>query len=106
MAISFSTSTVLERLSDRYEVHHPIGQPFGYQQLLASDIRTKQPVVIKSLTIEENTPTGDICCFEREIHFLDSLNHPAGKPSPRWRLGVKRLPSQILRRSQSSCYKG
>ncbi|MEL6779122.1 MAG: serine/threonine-protein kinase [Cyanobacteria bacterium J06597_16] len=76
MAISFSTSTVLERLSDRYEVHHPIGQPFGYQQLLASDIRTKQPVVIKSLTIEENTPTGDICCFEREIHLLESLNHP------------------------------
>ena len=27
------------------------------------------------LTFEENTPTGDICCFEREIHLLKSLSH-------------------------------
>ncbi|NJM97496.1 MAG: protein kinase [Phormidesmis sp. RL_2_1] len=76
MATSSQYSTVIERLSDRYEILQPIGQPFGYQQVLANDIHAQRPVVIKSLTLEENTPTTDICCFEREIHLLESLNHP------------------------------
>ncbi len=76
MAITPSTSAVIERLSDRYDIVQSIGQPFGYQQLLARDIHHHQPVVIKSLTLEDNTPAGDICCFEREIHLLESLSHP------------------------------
>lgn len=76
MATFSPPSTVLERLSDRYAIGRPIGQPFGYQQMLAKDIQHQQSVVIKSLTVEENTPTGDICCFEREIQLLESLNHP------------------------------
>jgi serine/threonine protein kinase len=76
MATFSSTSTVLERLGDRYEILRPIGQPFGYQQLLAKDVQKNHAVVIKSLAIEENTPTGDICCFEREIQLLELLNHP------------------------------
>jgi serine/threonine protein kinase len=76
MATFSSISTVLERLSDRYELLQPIGQPFGYQQLLAKDMQHRQAVVIKSLTIDGNTPTGDICCFEREQRLLESLKHP------------------------------
>ncbi len=76
MASFSSTPAVLERLGDRYEILQPIGQPFGYQQLLAKDMQQKCAVVIKSLAIEDNTPTGDICCFEREIHLLGSLRHP------------------------------
>ncbi|MEL6552191.1 MAG: protein kinase [Cyanobacteria bacterium J06621_11] len=76
MATFSSNSIVAERLGDHYESIGPIGHPFGYQQMLAQDHKSKNPVVIKSLTIEENTPTGDICCFEREIHLLESLNHP------------------------------
>ncbi len=76
MASFSSSSTVLERLGDRYEILQPIGQPFGYQQLLAKDMQQKCAVVIKSLAIEDNTPTGDICCFEREIQLLESLRHP------------------------------
>lgn len=76
MATFSPPSTVLERLSDRYALGRPIGRPFGYQQMLAKDRQQQQSVVIKSLTVEENTPTGDICCFEREIQLLESLNHP------------------------------
>ena len=71
-----TSTTVLERLSDRYANLQPIGRPFGYQQLLAKDIQHQRSVVIKSLTVSENTPTGDICCFEREIQLLGSLSHP------------------------------
>jgi serine/threonine protein kinase len=73
---SSSKFAVIERLSDRYEILQPIGQPFGYQQVLANDMHRRCSVVIKSLDLEENTPTGDICCFEREIHLLEFLSHP------------------------------
>jgi len=76
MASFPSKSIVARRLGDHYDILEPIGQPFGYQQLLASDTQNQRPVVIKSLAIEQNTPTGDICCFEREIHLLESLQHP------------------------------
>ncbi|MGB3299452.1 MAG: serine/threonine-protein kinase [Phormidesmis sp.] len=77
MASSSSTSiTLARRLGNRYEILQPIGRPFGYQQLLAKDTQQQCPVVIKSLTITDNTPAGDICCFEREIQLLESLSHP------------------------------
>lgn len=76
MATFSSHSIVAERLGDHYESLRSIGQPFGYQQVLAQDNKSRNPVVIKSLSIEENTPASDICCFEREIHLLESLNHP------------------------------
>ncbi|MEO0770523.1 MAG: serine/threonine-protein kinase [Cyanobacteria bacterium J06649_4] len=76
MAISSSESAVIERLGKHYQGLQPIGQPFGYKQLLAKDTKGRRSVVIKSLTIEENTPMGDVCCFEREIHLLESLSHP------------------------------
>ncbi|MEL6263404.1 MAG: serine/threonine-protein kinase [Cyanobacteria bacterium J06626_6] len=76
MATFPSESAVIERLCDHYESIQPIGEPFGYNQLLANDIKQQRAVVIKSLAIKENTPTGDICCFEREIHLIESLKHP------------------------------
>ena len=76
-SMASSKSAVIERLGDRYEILQPIGQPFGQQQqLLARDRRQQRPVVIKSLTVEENTLPEDISCFEREIHLLKSLSHP------------------------------
>ncbi|MFK8185476.1 MAG: serine/threonine protein kinase [Phormidesmis sp.] len=71
-----STTTAFNRLGDRYEIVQPIGHPFGYEQFLAKDTQHQRSVIIKSLSVEENTPTGDICCFEREIHLLESLKHP------------------------------
>jgi len=65
-----------ERPSQRYDIVQPIGHPFGYQQFLAKDTQHQRSVIIKSLAIEENTPPGDICCFEREIQLLESLQHP------------------------------
>lgn len=76
MATFSSQSVVAERLGEHYECLGPIGHPFGYQQFLANDTKRHRPVVIKSLAIEENTPTGDICCFERERHLIESLTHP------------------------------
>ncbi len=76
MAIFSSDSIVTERLNPRYEDLRPIGNPFGYQQMLANDTRQKRSVVIKSINLEESTSAGDIACFEREIHLLRSLNHP------------------------------
>ncbi len=73
---TFSHTAVSARLRDRYEILHAIGHAFGYQQFLAHDIQQQRRVVIKSLTVKENTPNGDISCFEREISLLKSLNHP------------------------------
>lgn len=75
MATSPSTAAVIERLGDRYEILQPIGRPCGYDQLLAKDMQQQRPVVIKSLAMTDNTPAGDICCFEREIHLLEALQH-------------------------------
>lgn len=76
MAIFSSQFAVTERFGDHYEGVAPIGQPFGYTQLLANDKKGQRTVVIKSLTIEDSTPDGDIGCFEREIHLMESLKHP------------------------------
>ena len=73
---TFSTTTASTRLGNRYEIIQPIGHPFGYQQFLANDTHQQRSVIIKSLSIGENTPPGDICCLEREIHLLESLSHP------------------------------
>lgn len=75
--MAISSSTVIERLSDRYEFLQSIGKPFGYQQLLATDIRHQRPVVVKLLSLEKGTSAGDICCFQREIQLLESLRHSA-----------------------------
>ena len=76
MAIFSSNSVITERLDGRYEDLRPIGQPFGYQQMLATDTRQKRSVVIKSIKLEKSTFASDIDCFEREIHLLKSLDHP------------------------------
>lgn len=76
MAVFSSNSIVTDRLDKRYEDLRPIGQPLGYQQMLANDTRQKCSVVIKSIKIEENTSADDVACFEREVHLLGSLNHP------------------------------
>ncbi|MEM9948658.1 MAG: serine/threonine-protein kinase [Cyanobacteria bacterium P01_D01_bin.36] len=76
MATFPKKSTVAQRLGEHYDILEPVGQPFGYQQQLASDTQTQRPVVIKYIAIEKNTPASDICCFEREIHLLESLQHP------------------------------
>ena len=76
MAIFSSNSVITERLDGRYEVLRPIGQSFGYQQLLANDTHQNRSVVIKSIKTEESTFASDIDCFEREIYLLKSLDHP------------------------------
>lgn len=77
MATFFSPNfAVTERLSDRYEILQPIGQPFGCQQVLAKDTQQQRSVVIKSLALAETTPAEDIRCFEREIQLLKLLDHP------------------------------
>lgn len=86
---TLSPSAVIERLSDRYEFLQASGKSIArqpdrqppdrqprYQQLLATDIQHRQSVIIKSLSLGEGTSAGDICCFEREVHLLESLRHP------------------------------
>ena len=74
--MAISSSTVIERLSDRYEFLQSIGKPLGCQQLLATDIQRRRPVIVKLLSLEGTTSAGDICCFQREIQLLESLCHP------------------------------
>ncbi len=83
MATFSSKSVVAIKVgNNHYESIGPIGQPFGYQQVLANDIKHQRPVVIKSLSVEENAHSektahsDDICCFKREIQLLAALNHP------------------------------
>jgi serine/threonine protein kinase len=64
-------------LGDRYEVERQIGKQTGRWTLLARDLTTQQPVVIKLIFLDEQLEWDDLKLFEREVEILKSLNHPS-----------------------------
>lgn len=64
-------------LGDRYEVAQQLGKQLGRWTLLASDLITGDPVVLKVIFIDENLGPHDLRLFRREIETLQTLKHPA-----------------------------
>lgn len=64
-------------LGDRYEVERQLGKKSGRWTLLARDLLTESPVVLKVVFLDENLEPDDLKLFKREIETLQSLSHPA-----------------------------
>ncbi|RUT01373.1 hypothetical protein DSM106972_069240 [Dulcicalothrix desertica PCC 7102] len=66
-----------EILGERYQVEQLLGKKAGRRTLLALDLQSNQPVVIKLLNFSNDFEWDDLKLFEREAETLKSLNHPA-----------------------------
>lgn len=64
-------------LGDRYEVERQLGKKSGRWTLLARDLMTETPVILKILFIDENLEPDDLKLFKREVETLQALDHPA-----------------------------
>jgi len=64
-------------LGDRYEVEQQLGKKAGRWTLLARDLITDSPVILKLLFIDENMAPDDLKLFKREVDILQTLEHPA-----------------------------
>ncbi len=64
-------------LANRYEVRQQLGQKPSKRTLLAVDLKTQMPVVIKIMALGEDVRHDDLKLFEREASTLQLLNHPS-----------------------------
>lgn len=64
-------------LGDRYEIEKQLGKKAGRWTLLARDLVTETPVILKLLFIDDETQQDDVKLFKREIDALQTLSHPA-----------------------------
>jgi eukaryotic-like serine/threonine-protein kinase len=64
-------------LGDRYEIEQQLGKKAGRWTLLARDLVTETPVILKLLFIDDETQQDDVKLFKREIDALQTLSHPA-----------------------------
>lgn len=69
-------------LGERYEVEQQLGKKAGRWTLLARDLITDEPVILKLLFIDDSLHPTDLRLFQREVEALRLLNHPA---TPRYR---------------------
>lgn len=64
-------------LGDRYKIEQQLGKKLGRWTLLARDLRSDQPVLLRLLFIDEETTFDELKLFKREIETLQTLAHPA-----------------------------
>jgi eukaryotic-like serine/threonine-protein kinase len=64
-------------LGDRYEVEQQLGRKAGRWTLLARDLVTEAPVILKVLFIDSELQARDLKLFIREIETLKTLNYPS-----------------------------
>ncbi|HEY9621053.1 MAG TPA: serine/threonine-protein kinase [Crinalium sp.] len=64
-------------LGDRYEIEQQLGKKSGRWTLLARDLVTETPVILKLLFIDDETLQDDIKLFKREIDALQTFSHPS-----------------------------
>lgn len=64
-------------LGDRYEVEQQLGKKSGRWTLLARDLVTQEPVILKVLCIDDEMLADDLKLFKREVETLQTLDHPA-----------------------------
>lgn len=66
-----------ETLIGRYQIQQQLGKSAGRRTLLALDLETQKPVVIKLLLFGNDFEWDDLKLFEREAKTLQTLSHPA-----------------------------
>jgi eukaryotic-like serine/threonine-protein kinase len=64
-------------LGDRYEVEKQLGRKSGRWTLLARDLQTEEPVILKILCTDDEMLPDDLKLFQREVETLQTLTHPA-----------------------------
>lgn len=64
-------------LGDRYEVEQELGKQAGRWTLLAQDLQTQTPVVLKLIALDAEVLSSDLTLLQREAEVLKTLNHPA-----------------------------
>ncbi len=64
-------------LGDRYRIVRELSQADDRRTLLAEDMQTRSPVVIKLLIFRRSIDPDAVRLFKREAETLKSLNHPA-----------------------------
>lgn len=64
-------------LGDRYEVEQQLGKKSGRWTLLARDLTTQDPVILKILCIDDEVLADDLKLFQREVETLQTLDYPA-----------------------------
>jgi serine/threonine protein kinase len=64
-------------LGERYEIEQQLGKKSGRWTLLARDLLTETPVILKLLSIDQELQEHDLRLFEREIEVLKTIEHPA-----------------------------
>ena len=64
-------------LGDRYEVEQQLGKKSGRWTLLARDLTTQDPVILKILCIDDEMVADDLKLFKREVETLQTLDYPA-----------------------------
>jgi serine/threonine protein kinase len=64
-------------LGDRYKVEKQLGRKSGRWTLLATDMQTDMPVILKMISIDDDLHPDMLKLFEREVEILKSLNHPS-----------------------------
>ena len=63
-------------LGDRYQVEKQLGKKSGRWTLLAEDLETQQPVILKLISMDDSLHPDMLKLFEREVKTLKSLDHP------------------------------
>lgn len=63
-------------LGDRYQVEQQLGKQSGRWTLLARDLVTQEPVILKILCIDNEMLPDDLKLFQREVETLQTLDHP------------------------------
>lgn len=64
-------------LGERYEVEQQLGKKSGRWTLLARDLVTQDPVILKVLCVDDELLADDLKLFKREVDTLQTLDHPA-----------------------------
>ncbi len=64
-------------LGDRYEVEQQLGKQSGRWTLLARDLTTQAPVILKILCIDDEMLNSDLTLFQREVKTLQKLDDPS-----------------------------
>lgn len=64
-------------INDRYEVEQQLGKKLGRWTLLARDLKTEVPVILKLLFMDEETTPDELKLFKRELDTLQTIQHPA-----------------------------
>ncbi|MBD2384558.1 serine/threonine protein kinase [Cylindrospermum sp. FACHB-282] len=66
-----------EIFANRYEIQQNLGKKAGRRTLLARNLETQEPAIIKLLTFGGDFEWDDLKLFEREAETLKSLSHPS-----------------------------